>query len=120
MSQSLADQLATTMLYGGNAIFIEDLYAQFLQDPLSVDPEWRAYFESLPQAGTGAAPPAPSAERTAPPRPQGAAPGRQATPTEEAAAKQGALSRLIQVYAHRGHLVAQLDPLELQPPAKPY
>jgi len=29
MSQSLADQLATTALSGGNAGFIEDLYEQF-------------------------------------------------------------------------------------------
>jgi 2-oxoglutarate dehydrogenase complex dehydrogenase (E1) component-like enzyme len=32
MSKSLADQLATTALSGGNAGFIEDLYEQFLKD----------------------------------------------------------------------------------------
>jgi 2-oxoglutarate dehydrogenase E1 component len=37
-----------------------------------------------------------------------------------ASAKQGAVSRLIQVYANRGHLVAHLDPLGLQERAKPY
>ncbi len=37
-----------------------------------------------------------------------------------ASAKQGAVSRLIQVYANRGHLVANLDPLGLQERAKPY
>jgi 2-oxoglutarate dehydrogenase E1 component len=65
MSQSLADQLATTALSGGNAGFIEDLY-------------------------------------------------------EQASAKQGAVSRLIQVYANRGHLIANLDPLGLQERARPY
>ena len=44
MSQSLADQLATTALSGGNADFIEDLYEQFLKDPGAVDPTWAAYF----------------------------------------------------------------------------
>ncbi|MGC1521398.1 MAG: 2-oxoglutarate dehydrogenase E1 component, partial [Steroidobacteraceae bacterium] len=37
-----------------------------------------------------------------------------------ASAKQGAVSRLIQIYANRGHLVANLDPLGLQVRAKPY
>jgi 2-oxoglutarate dehydrogenase E1 component len=47
MSQSLADQLATTALSGGNADFIEDLYEQFLKDPNAVDPTWAAYFSRL-------------------------------------------------------------------------
>jgi 2-oxoglutarate dehydrogenase E1 component len=37
-----------------------------------------------------------------------------------ASAKQGAVSRLIQVYANRGHLAANLDPLGLEVRAKPY
>ena len=37
-----------------------------------------------------------------------------------ASAKQGAVSRLIQVYANRGHLIANLDPLGLQDRAQPY
>ena len=53
MSQSLADQLATTALSGGNAGFIEDLYEQFLRDPTGVDPTWAAYFKRL-QGGAGA------------------------------------------------------------------
>ena len=48
MSQSLADQLATTALSGGNAGFIEDLYEQFLRDPSSLDPAWVSYFKGLP------------------------------------------------------------------------
>ena len=52
MSQSLADQLATTALSGGNAAFIEDLYEQFLKDPSGVDPAWAAYFKRL-QGGAG-------------------------------------------------------------------
>ncbi len=41
-------------------------------------------------------------------------------PSDGASAKQGAVSRLIQVYANRGHLIANLDPLGLQERAKPY
>ena len=50
MSQSLADQLATTALSGGNAGFIEDLYEQFLKDPDAVDPDWADYFRAVCRA----------------------------------------------------------------------
>ena len=31
--------------------FVEGLYEDFLRDPASIDPDWRAYFESLPPNG---------------------------------------------------------------------
>ncbi|THD77467.1 MAG: 2-oxoglutarate dehydrogenase E1 component [Phenylobacterium sp.] len=37
----------TSFLYGGNAPFVEDLYAQWATDPNSVEPSWRAFFASL-------------------------------------------------------------------------
>jgi len=37
----------TSFLYGANAHFIEQLYARFLSDPSSVDPEWRQFFAGL-------------------------------------------------------------------------
>src|SRR4030095_11024511 len=37
----------------------------------------------------------------------------------DAAAKQGAVSRLVQIYANRGHLVAKLDPLRMQKRPRP-
>ncbi|MGA6932433.1 MAG: thiamine pyrophosphate-dependent enzyme, partial [Pseudolabrys sp.] len=37
----------TSFLYGGNAAYIEDLYAKYETDPAAVDAEWRAFFESL-------------------------------------------------------------------------
>src|SRR6202022_2914436 len=46
--------------------------------------------------------------------------GSQSAETDGASAKQGAVSRLIQIYANRGHLAANLDPLGLQERAKPY
>jgi 2-oxoglutarate dehydrogenase E1 component len=121
MSQSLAEQLATTALSGGNAGFIEDLYEQFLRDPSGVDPTWAAYFKRL-QGGTGGeVAHTPIRERLAarlklPP----ARSGPQSAESDGASAKQGAVSRLIQVYANRGHLIANLDPLGLQERAKPY
>ncbi|MHB8286765.1 MAG: 2-oxoglutarate dehydrogenase E1 subunit family protein, partial [Caulobacteraceae bacterium] len=37
----------TSFLYGGNATFVEDLYARYAKDPASVEASWRAYFDSL-------------------------------------------------------------------------
>src|SRR5215218_10343887 len=37
----------TSFLYGANAAFVEDLYAKYAQDPGSVEPSWRAFFQSL-------------------------------------------------------------------------
>ena len=37
----------TSFLYGANAAFVEDLYARYGKDPASVDPSWRAFFQSL-------------------------------------------------------------------------
>ena len=121
MSNSLADQLATSALYGGNADFIEDLYEHYLKDPQAVDPAWAKFFSDL-QAGS-----APEAahrqirERLALRLERPAAPAALSSAVADAAsAKQGAVSRLIQVYANRGHLIANLDPLGLQQRPKPY
>ena len=37
----------TSFLYGSNAAYIEDLYAQYETDPKSVDAEWQSFFQSL-------------------------------------------------------------------------
>ena len=37
----------TSFLYGGNAAFVEDLYARWADDPSSVEPSWQAFFASL-------------------------------------------------------------------------
>ena len=34
-------------LFGGNAPFVEELYESYLQNPASVDEQWRAYFDNL-------------------------------------------------------------------------
>jgi 2-oxoglutarate dehydrogenase E1 component len=121
MSQSLAEQLATTALSGANAAFIEDLYEQFLKDPSAVPPAWAAYFKRLQGGAGGEIAHTPIRERLlarlkSPP----ARSGPQSAESVGASAKQGAVSRLIQVYANRGHLIAKLDPLGLQDRGKPY
>ncbi|MYZ49296.1 2-oxoglutarate dehydrogenase E1 component [Propylenella binzhouense] len=37
----------SSFLYGGNASYIEDLYARYQQDPGSVEPDWRDFFTGL-------------------------------------------------------------------------
>src|SRR4051812_50176593 len=46
--QALNEALAqTSFLFGGNAAYIEELYAQYAKDPNSVDVEWQAFFSAL-------------------------------------------------------------------------
>src|SRR4051812_17132606 len=49
MSRQDANQtlLNTAFLYGGNAAYIDDLYARYEADPTSVDPEWQVFFGGL-------------------------------------------------------------------------
>ncbi|MDB5459742.1 MAG: sucA, partial [Caulobacteraceae bacterium] len=37
----------TSFLYGGNAAFVEALYAKWATDPSSVEASWQAFFSSL-------------------------------------------------------------------------
>ena len=118
MSESLADQMAATLLYGGNADFVEEQYERYLQDADSVDPAWRSYFDSV-AGGTRDVAHGPIRERLLQDLRRAPAPTAATAPAGAASAKQGAVSRLIQVYANRGHLIAKLDPLGLQVPAQP-
>ena len=112
MPQSLSEQMAASPLSGANAAFVEALYEQYLQNPDSVDAAWRRYFDSLPNAGqperAHSAVVAAVAARTQTPGTTALAP-----PPVAASEKQAAVSRLIQIYGNRGHLVARIDPLGL-------
>jgi 2-oxoglutarate dehydrogenase E1 component len=101
--------LEPTALYGGNADFLDALYEQYLREPASVAPEWRTYFASLGPAG---------AEQAHGPVRAGiagraAAGGAAPSASGGADARQAAVSRLIQVWTNRGHLLATIDPLAL-------
>jgi 2-oxoglutarate dehydrogenase E1 component len=108
--------LEPTPLYGGNADFLEALYEQYLRDPATVAESWREYFVQLGP---------PDAERAHGPVrsaiAQRAAAGAAAAPAAASAAnaKQAVVSRLIQVWINRGHLLASIDPLGLIPRPRP-
>jgi 2-oxoglutarate dehydrogenase E1 component len=127
--------LLATAFSGGNAAFISDLYARWVQNPTSVDPGFAELFASLNDEAravltdaTGASwaprasvfdqgetliPVARAAAQTAPV-------DRRAPPSVESvrAATLDSIRALmmIRVYRVRGHLEAQLDPLGLQVP----
>ncbi len=128
----------TSFLFGGNAEFVEDLYARWAADPNSVEPSWRAFFSRLndsvdeikraARAPDWAPPPFPE------PRPDWlsaldglwpAVEAKLASRIAEAAPKASAETvraatldslraiQLIRAYRMRGHLKANLDPLGL-------
>jgi 2-oxoglutarate dehydrogenase E1 component len=122
VSARLTEWFASTPLSGANATFVEELYELFLEDPLKVPAEWRTYFQNIAQApgpmGRDVAHGPVLAEFAA----RAKAPRVGTAPTSasaEAAAKQGYVSRMVQVYANRGHLVARIDPLGMMQREKP-
>lgn len=113
MNDRLSEQYATSPLYGGNAAFLEALYEEYLRAPTSVSLEWREYFDRIrgeARTESAHAPVIASLRHRVSQSRKAADDGG-----HEASAKQGAVSRLIQVYANRGHLIANLDPLGLTP-----
>ncbi len=38
---------STSFLYGGNAVWVEQMHERYRQDPQSVDPEWQSFFAGL-------------------------------------------------------------------------
>ena len=139
----------TSFLYGGNADYIDELYARYEADPQAVDAQWQAFFASLKdeqwdvvQNARGA-----SWQRADwPPLPHGDLVGAldgdwseteraigdkvrakaQAKGVEISAGEVQQATRdsvralmLIRAYRMRGHLHANLDPLGLEPPRDP-
>jgi 2-oxoglutarate dehydrogenase E1 component len=128
----------TSFLYGGNAAFVEDLYARFSADPTSVDPSWRAYFESLNEGSDVSKDAAGPSWRplASAPRPEwlsaldGLWPAVEAKISKAIAAKTPSASvdeiraatldsvraiMMIRAFRIRGHLQANLDPLGIEP-----
>ena len=114
--------LPATPLAAGNAAYIEEQYERYLTDPNSVAAPWREYFASLggpedlahgPIVAELAQRGATSASRT------GTTAATPPADRDNASAKQAAVSRLIQTYMNRGHLVADIDPLGLMVRPRP-
>jgi len=139
-----ADFLASSFLYGGNAGYIEELYAAFSKDPNSVDASWQKYFSQFDESAEMVQKNAQGASwkrANWPPRLDnelisaidgdwGDTALKSQDATKKAAIKTGeALSSadimqatrdsihaimMIRAYRMRGHLHADLDPLKLK------
>ena len=111
----VARQAATTALFGGNATYVEDLYERYLAGE-EVPADWKAYFEVLKaQAGSERVHGPIVRDLTA----RASAPRTVVVQGDAASEKQAAVSRLVQIYTNRGHLIANLDPLGLLKRPKP-
>src|SRR5262245_42229068 len=98
MSRSLREWYESSKFSSAQAPFLEEQYERYLNDPSSVAPAWRLVFESL-----GAAPTS-GVRRVSKGVPGAAAHVAAAAAGSVDGEKQAAVSRLIQFYAHRGHL----------------
>ena len=114
MSKSLQDRYATSPLFAGNAPYVEGLYEQYLEDPASVDPELRRWFDGF-AAGGAETPRGPVERELAARATRPRAPGTNVVPVV-LLDKQAAVLRLIEAYRMRGHRLARLDPLGLVQP----
>ena len=129
--------LDTSFLFGGNAVYLEHMAAKYAEDPSSVPPSWRSFFEEVGDDGVSArhAANGPGWKRADWPRPangelvtalgdiEAAAPalpdavaahkGPGASPEEVHKAVRDSIAAimLIRAYRVRGHLAADLDPL---------
>ena len=116
MSDALDALIASTPLSAGNAVYLEELYERFLGDPDSVPPRWREVFVSFGGQGRDVAHGPLLAELAVRARQTpvtGAVSAVVAAAAPDASAKQAKVSRLIQIFVNRGHLIADLDPLSL-------
>ena len=119
------DVLATAF-NGGNAAFIADLYAKWVEDPNAVDPSFGEVFASLNDEGRAVLTDAEGASwapRTSSfdTEPLAASAAERRIGGDAASIRAATLDSIralmmIRVYRVRGHLEAQLDPLGLQLP----
>ena len=101
----------SSLLFGTNAPFVEELYEQYLVDPDSVPKEWRSYFDALPALPNGIQDKAHSAiQRSFAALPKALASGA-ITPDAELERKQVFVLQLITAHRFLGVRVANLDPL---------
>ena len=98
----------SSMLFGGNNVFVEGLYEDFLRDPASVPAEWRGYFERLNAGGR-----VPDVAHSPIQRNFAAIPAAQAQPAlhTDGDRKQASVLQLINAHRFLGVRIANLDPL---------
>jgi len=106
----------TAFLFGGNAAFVESLYAQYLQDPNSVEPSWARYFAGL-EGPRGRSSPSwgQRAQEAGVVRVPAGQAISSAADVRLAAQQSIRAIQLVRAYRAIGHFAADLDPLKLTP-----
>lgn len=119
-------QLSENFLNGTNAAYVEEMFEAWKRDPSSVHLSWAAFFKNLE---AGAAP----GEGWVMPPTLGTSPHFMAAPTQQSVQQHVQslaggdklledhlkVQLLIRAYQFRGHELADLDPLKINPPPKP-
>lgn len=104
-----------SLLTGNNAGYIDQLYHQWCADPSSVDPEWGELFAEWDQESGYTGPPNhPQPPSIFAPRSASGA-GGVASASDDAmtaARRQARVAQLINAYRVRGHIEADIDPLD--------
>ena len=110
----------STMFFGGNAPFVEELYENYLDDPTSVPDEWRDYFDRLAQMPGYVARDVAHAPVIAAFAELGNDGGFRPVATVPASdnRKQSAVGQLVTAYRSMGTRWADLDPLKRLPRPK--
>ena len=101
----------SSLLFGVNAPFIEELYERYLQDDASVPAEWHVYFDQLQATTSGAPDVAHSVIQRAFEALPKAAAAQLLAPEAEHERKQVKVLQLINAHRFLGLRVANLDPL---------
>jgi 2-oxoglutarate dehydrogenase E1 component len=104
-----------TLLYGGNATFVEALYEDYLADPTSVEPEWRAYFDKLRGSANGSETAHSAVQAAFAELVKKGANVRVASAPGMGSPGTYGSSRLINAFRLMGHLEAKTNPLSLRP-----
>lgn len=102
----------SSLFFGGNAPFVEELYETYLDNPAAVPAEWRAYFDQLAQQPGNVAKDVAHAPVIAAFAEQAKQGGFRPTAVAVDDGKQVAVLQLINAYRFLGNRWAQLDPLK--------
>ncbi len=107
---------ATSAISGDNAAYIDDLYELWLADPNAVEAVWRNYFNQLQDRGSRDASHLAAIARIEAAQRQPLTAQAPVALVADAAMsqKQAGVLKLVTAYRSRGHLAAQLDPLDMQ------
>ncbi|GAB1393466.1 2-oxoglutarate dehydrogenase E1 component [Rhodocyclaceae bacterium] len=114
----MKQMLSNSYLFGTNTPYVEELYEKYLDNPGSIDPAWRDYFDrlaNLPGAGAYLGPDVPHAPviaSFAQRAKEGALRVAQRSSGATHAEKQTKVLQLINAYRFLGNRWAQLDPLK--------